>query len=73
MRCIEQSPGRILHSFEHDARPMTGLPANTTPEKFSDPQWTAKGEPRAWVDPVALDTPWSVAYTHFTLPTIHPW
>ncbi|WP_370299319.1 radical SAM protein [Abyssibacter sp.] len=58
MRCIEQSQGRILHSFEHDARPMTGLPANTTPEKFSDPQWTAKGEPRAWVDPVALDTLW---------------
>ena len=36
------------------ATPLRDLP----PAKFHDPQWTAKGERRAWVDPVQLDTLW---------------
>ena len=36
------------------ATPLHDLP----PAKFHDPQWTAKGERRAWVDPVQLDTLW---------------
>lgn len=37
-----------------DIKPLTDLP----PAKFNDPDWTAKGERRAWVDPVKLDTLW---------------
>ena len=37
-----------------DIKPLTDLP----PAKFNNPDWTAKGERRAWVDPVKLDTLW---------------
>ena len=37
---------------------MAGDEAVITPPKFSDPAITAKGETRAWVDPVALNTLW---------------
>lgn len=36
------------------ATPLSDLP----PAKFHDPDWTAKGERRAWVDPVKLETLW---------------
>ena len=37
---------------------MVGDEAVITPPKFTDPAITAKGETRAWVDPVALNTLW---------------
>ena len=37
-----------------DVKPLSALPT----AKFHDPDWTAKGERRAWVDPVKLDTLW---------------
>ena len=37
-----------------DVKPLAELP----PAKFHHPDWTAKGERRAWVDPVKLETLW---------------